>query len=591
MMPRMEDTLGATTRALAANKDLAVKFGRNKPANTDNMFYLSGLPDWQDVPSLRLCRGELDHMALMQRYHDAAIHRKYRPKTHQAAQVFDALEDVRVELFGGHHMEGVKQNIHFWRQEHYVLRERSDGHQQDEILPMALSGALEETVTGYSHHPTIQPFIEHWQGKIKEHASAEYRHLQNALANQEAFAKRALKLLDALHLLDMPNQEKLQKDKIENTEFEESVDSEGMEEGQEFETETPSSTSQMQAEQSAEESSDQQQTQETLGELEGHMPLQPGHNYDAQPVPDHYRIFTRKFDEQIQAADLATPQELEALNRQLTQKLLPLQAAAARMANRLQRLLLAKQRREWLLDQEEGLLDAKRLPRLITAPTDPHYFKREKDAKFRDTVVTLLIDNSGSMRGRPITIAALSASILGKALERSGVKVELLGFTTRDWKGGEAGRQWAKAGKPVNPGRLNDLRHIIYKSADQPWRKAQHALGLMLKEGILKENIDGEAMLWAVDRLKKRPEDRKILMVISDGAPVDDSTLSNNQGNYLDKHLRQVIAQVEQDRSIELLAVGIGHDVTRYYRHAITITEVETLPQVMGEELLELFAN
>ncbi|MEQ1705755.1 MAG: hypothetical protein ABL867_07275, partial [Rickettsiales bacterium] len=305
----------------------------------------------------------------------------------------------------------------------------------------------------------------------------------------------------------------------------------------------------------------------------------------------YYHAYTKNFDEIITANQLATLTELESLRSQLDQKLMQFQTVTARLANRLQRLLLGKQARTWLFDEDDGMIDSRKLSRVITQPDYDQVYKREKDTDFRDTVVTLLIDNSGSMRGRPITIAALSADIISRTLDRCGVKVEILGFTTKEWKGGLAYKNWVNEGKPAHPGRLNDLRHIIYKPADVSWRKSRKNIGLMLKDGLLKENIDGEAILWACDRLLARPEQRRILMVISDGAPVDDSTLSSNNGGYLDAHLREVIAKVENKLPIELVAIGIGHDVTRYYKRAVTISEIDKLGETMTEQLVSLFSK
>lgn len=595
MSQQHEQTLNATTRALARDKRISVSFGSNYSASHTQQFYVSALPVWHDSAARSTMRGELDHLALKHRHHSAKLHRSARPPSTQAAKVFDALEDVRVDLLGGASMRGVRHNIHHWRQSNQALKEDGGGKQQDEILAEALASALHFSATNIPPHPHMQATCEHWQQRIEQYAAEPFNAMMDALSNQRQFATHALELMEQLQLLDTASEQQASNTQIDHVEHSEDIDApNAQQEAEPMDMEqqpvpADSSSVQQQEEFSAHEG--QHQMAEEM--MDGQAPsASPDHNHSASlaDIPD-YAIYNKDHDEVVHANRLASMEELQQLNKELGRKLLPLQAAASRMANRLQRMLLAKQRREWLLDQEEGTLDAKRLTRLVTSPTDANYFRQEKDAEFRDTVVTLLIDNSGSMRGRPITIAALSASILGKALERSGVKVELLGFTTRDWKGGQAARSWALAEKPSNPGRLNDLRHIIYKAADQPWRKAQSSLGLMLKEGILKENIDGEAILWAVDRLKKRPEDRRILMVISDGAPVDDSTLSNNHGRYLDQHLREVIARVEAQPDIELLAIGIGHDVTRYYTRAITITEVETLPQVMGGELMDLFAN
>ena len=593
MSTQPEQTLTITTRALARDKAVSVRFGSNSSAASGHEFAADPIPPQGDVAALQTLRGALDHQALMHRLHDYKLHRKARPSSIQAARILDALEEMRVDLLGGLHMHGLRHNIHHW----YEAKQSQPPEGEDEqaaFLANALAATLHHQHTHIPPHPTIKPAVDHWQRMIDTHAAAEFSALMQAIDQQHQFAKQALTLMDKLQLLEtFASESELTHQPLEDEADARNMDAAGEEpDSQVDDGHEPSSAVAEQTDTRPEDARKHGATPEMDHELEGEVSAQAGHNHatEAVGVPQ-YKVYTHQYDEVVAAQSLATTEELQALNKQLGQKLLPLQAAAARMANRLQRLLLAKQRREWLLDQEEGLLDSKRLTRLVTSPTDANYFKREKDSDFRDTVVTLLIDNSGSMRGRPISIAALSASILGKALERSGVKVEVLGFTTRDWKGGQAAKEWAEAHKPPKPGRLNDLRHIIYKSADQPWRKAQHSLGLMLKEGILKENIDGEAVLWAVDRLQKRPEERRILMVISDGAPVDDSTLSSNHGSYLDKHLHETIDYIENHTPIELLAIGIGHDVTRYYSRAITISEVETLPQVMGGELMELFGG
>jgi cobaltochelatase CobT len=317
---------------------------------------------------------------------------------------------------------------------------------------------------------------------------------------------------------------------------------------------------------------------------------QPSHGTAEARLPD-YKAFSKRHDETVFAEDLCEAEELDRLRAYLDKQLQNLSSIVARLANRLQRRLMAQQNRSWEFDLEEGMLDAARLPRVVIDPQQPLSFKREKDTDFRDTVVTLLLDNSGSMRGRPITVAATCADILARTLERCGVKVEILGFTTKAWKGGQAREAWLQAGKPAAPGRLNDLRHIVYKAADAPWRRARKNLGLMMREGLLKENIDGEALDWAHKRLMARPEQRRILMMISDGAPVDDSTLSVNPGNYLERHLRQMIEEIETHSPVELIAIGIGHDVTRYYRRAVTIVDAEELGGAMTDKLAELFSE
>jgi len=423
--------------------------------------------------------------------------------------------------------------------------------------------------------------------------------LDKVLADQGAFARFTRRMIEDLgfgdQLGDDPDDmgdedEGIEEDQEDQPEEPENPDSQGDDDSADDESSDEDGQSQdaAQADLAVDEDAEDEMSDEA--ELpEGEAPMDP------PPPPPHseasadYKVFTTAHDEEIRAEDLAEPAELERLRAYLDQQLEPLKGAVSRLANKLQRRLQAQQNRSWLFDLEEGTLDAGRLARVVANPTTPLSFKQEKDTEFRDTVVTLLLDNSGSMRGRPISIAAICADVLARTLERCNVKVEILGFTTRAWKGGLSRENWLAEGRSLQPGRLNDLRHIIYKQADAPWRRVRPNLGLMMKEGLLKENIDGEALEWAHRRMVARPEARKILMVISDGAPVDDSTLSVNPANYLERHLRDVIAMVEKRRAVELLAIGIGHDVTRYYNRAVTITDVEQLAGAMTEQLAALF--
>ncbi len=439
--------------------------------------------------------------------------------------------------------------------------------------------------------------MELWRPFIEQQASETLEGVNGALADQAAFARLARKMIADLgygdQLGDDPDAADDEADSDEAEEDPESGDSQNRDEDQEDGEANP--------ERSQEDQQDASQAQVSMDDLadeemsdeaelpEGEAPLEPPQPAPFSDADPNYKVFNTDYDEEIKAEDLAEPAELERLRAYLDQQLEPLKGAVSRLANKLQRRLQAQQNRSWEFDLEEGTLDAGRLARVVANPTTPLSFKREKDTEFRDTVVTLLLDNSGSMRGRPISIAAICADVLARTLERCQVKVEILGFTTRAWKGGQAREQWLAAGRPAQPGRLNDLRHIIYKAADAPWRRVRDNLGLMMKEGLLKENIDGEALEWAHRRICARPEARKVMMVISDGAPVDDSTLSVNPANYLEKHLRDVIAMVEKRRQTELIAIGIGHDVTRYYQRAVTITDVEQLAGAMTEQLASLF--
>jgi cobaltochelatase CobT len=421
--------------------------------------------------------------------------------------------------------------------------------------------------------------------------------LSQRIGDQRAFGEVVHDLLSSLEM----GEQRLADRNEEDTEDEDQGQDQAAEEGEADESEGTESSSAEDAKLAADDlgeatgendespSSDQAEEGDAEDSQEPGEPWHPRHPLSNEPRGPDYRAFTNRFDETIGAEELCDPEELTRLRSYLDKQLSNLQGVVARLANRLQRRLLAQQNRAWDFDLEEGILDSARLPRMIIDPFQPLSFKQERDTDFRDTVVTLLLDNSGSMRGRPITVAATCADILARTLERCGVKVEILGFTTRAWKGGQSRESWLAANKPVNPGRLNDLRHIIYKSADAPWRRARKNLGLMMREGLLKENIDGEALDWAHKRLLARPESRKILMMISDGAPVDDSTLSVNPGNYLERHLRFIIGEIENRSPVELIAIGIGHDVTRYYRRAVTIVDAEELGGAMTEKLAELF--
>jgi cobaltochelatase CobT len=458
---------------------------------------------------------------------------------------------------------------------------------------------VRERLSGLKIPAAAQKIVDVWRPIIESRAGKELDQLTDSIENQRAFGKAVHKLLASL---DMMDQEALDHDDTgEESGDEEPNDKPQEAEGEGEENESGSATEMESAEGSDDDlqEGEMDSAEAPAGELpedgeEGDSdeaseakrpPTVSGHDMRG---PD-YKAFTTKFDEMILAEDLCEPEELERLRAYLDKQLQNMSSIVARLANRLQRRLMAQQNRAWEFDLEEGMLDPARLSRIIIDPQQPLSFKREKDTNFRDTVVTLVLDNSGSMRGRPITVAASCADILARTLERCGVKVEILGFTTRAWKGGQSREAWLQSGKPVNPGRLNDLRHIIYKSADAPWRRARRNLGLMMREGLLKENIDGEALDWAHQRLLGRPEQRRILMMISDGAPVDDSTLSVNPGNYLERHLRRVIEEIETRSPVELIAIGIGHDVTRYYRRAVTIVDAEELGGAMTEKLAELF--
>ncbi len=542
-------------------------------------------------------RGASDAMALRLRYHDDALHNARQPGSREAREAYDALERTRIEIIGAEHMAGVTANLRG------RLNEECEGNGLDRMtardqLPLgtALSLLARDRMDPAAVPDSAKHILDLWRNTLGPDAEAALNELATTRNNQSRYIRAARKLLAAVDLAEGESEPADNDDSEENDDSSEetsqqdnSPDGEGQSEAQE--NPMLATAPEMTEGASPEEYEQDESDSDDMAADAGDAPAGPQPRRNSLPSDDHaaYRAFTRSFDEEIDAEDLCDPDELSRLRQQLDQQLQHLHAVVAKLANRLQRRLLAQQTRAWEFDLEEGMLDSARLSRIIVDPLLALTYKRERDTDFRDTVVTLLIDNSGSMRGRPITVAAMCGDILARTLERCAVKVEVLGFTTRAWKGGQSREQWIAAGKPATPGRLNDLRHIIYKSADAPWRRARKNLGLMLREGLLKENIDGEALLWAYRRLLARPEHRRILMVISDGAPVDDSTLSVNAGNYLERHLRDVIRDIESRNAVELIAIGIGHDVTRYYRRAVTIVDAEELGGTMMRKLTELF--
>jgi cobaltochelatase CobT len=588
-------------KALAKRPELEVTYASDKPALVQERARLPEPPRKLTANDVAILRGHADSMALRLACHDDAAHRRAMPEGEQARAVFDAVEQARVEGIGAQRMEGVAANLGSMLEDRYhrggryeTITDKADAPVEDAIALM-----VRERLTGQKAPPSAQKIVDLWRGDIEAKAGAELDRLGGAIADQKAFARVVRDMLVRLDMADeaLPSTEEDSEDEPQDNADDQSEPEDGEadkdSQGEQGQVEvSEDSTDEMQD--GASESDDappgdwQEDDQQPDADEAGEAPRQR----DAPPAGrslSDYKAYTTKFDEEIHAEDLCDAEELARLRAYLDKQLAHLQGVVARLANRLQRRLMAQQNRSWEFDLEEGALDPARLTRIILDPYQPLSFKREQDTNFRDTVVSLLIDNSGSMRGRPITVAATCGDILARTLERCGVKAEILGFTTKAWKGGSSREAWLQAGKPPMPGRLNDLRHIIYKSADAPWRRARRNLGLMMREGLLKENIDGEALDWAHKRLLGRPEQRKILMVISDGAPVDDSTLSVNSGNYLERHLRSVIAEIEDRSPVELIAIGIGHDVTRYYRRAVTIVDAEELGGVMTEKLAELF--
>ncbi len=597
----LKRAISGAMKAIARKPEMEIVFAADKPSLVGDRARLPEPPRKLTVQDVAILRGHSDSMALRLACHDAAVHRRAAPEGDAARAVFDAVEQSRVECVGSRRMAGMAGNITAMLEDRYhrggryeEITDRADAPLED-----ALALMVRERLTGLKPPKAAEKLVDLWRDVIETKAGGDLDRLAKAVEDQRAFARTVRDMLASLDMAEQSSQgddaEDDQDDKDSASEDQQQQEGEAEQEsaGDRSETEVSDDATE-ELQEGASEAADapagdwEEEDENSDSEEAGEAPRPRESKPNDRPVTD-YKAYTQKFDEVITAEELCDAEELTRLRAYLDKQLAHLQGVVARLANRLQRRLMAQQNRSWQFDLEEGALDPSRLPRIIIDPYQPLSFRQESDTNFRDTVVTLLIDNSGSMRGRPITVAATCADILARTLERCGVKVELLGFTTRAWKGGLSRENWLQSGKPAAPGRLNDLRHIIYKSADAPWRRARKNLGLMMREGLLKENIDGEALDWAHKRLLARPEQRKILMVISDGAPVDDSTLSVNAGNYLERHLRHIIAEIETRSPVELIAIGIGHDVTRYYRRAVTIVDAEELGGVMTEKLAELF--
>ena len=595
--------LAETTKVMADDAELSVTYSVDPPGSTNDSIRLPQVSRRLTEQEVRLARGTADALALRHKFHDVSTFDRYVPQGQMARDIYDAMETARCEAVGARAMPGTHTNIDA-KIENEALRQGFGDIREASQAPLATAAGylVRHLATGRDMPPDAANVMNLWRDFIEGQTGGSLGSIEEILADQAEFAKFTRKIIQDLgygdQLGDDPDFE--DEDAEDQAEADEDQDDQPDSSGEDDDAEEQDDANPEQSQDKQQDASTAQVSMDDMADSdmgeemelpEGEAPLEPP---APQPVSDadpQYMVYRTEFDEEIRAEDLADPQELERLRAYLDQQLEPLKGAVSRLANKLQRRLQAQQNRSWEFDLEEGTLDAGRLARVIANPTTPLSFKVEKDTEFRDTCVTLLLDNSGSMRGRPISIAAICADVLARTLERCSVKVEILGFTTRAWKGGQSREEWLAEGRPQGPGRLNDLRHIIYKSADAPWRRARPNLGLMMKEGLLKENIDGEALEWAHRRMAVRHESRKILMVISDGAPVDDSTLSVNPANYLEKHLRDVIAMVEKRRQVELLAIGIGHDVTRYYDRAVTITDVEQLAGAMTEQLAALFES
>ncbi|WP_341989295.1 cobaltochelatase subunit CobT [Azorhizobium sp. AG788] len=589
-------------KAIAGVGEFEVTFASERPSLGPDRVRLPEPPRRFTPQDAAIVRGHADSLALRLACHDPKVHRRMLPTGDTARAVFEAVEQARVEALGGNRMLGTQRNLTAMLTDRYHRGPYADITERAEApIEEAVALMVRERLTGQAPPAAARKLVELWRDYIESRAETQLDRLADTLDDQKKFGELTRDLLSSL---EMGEESGLESDEEnEGDENSSTRDEQGGEEGQTSEDESQQSATEVEAEMAQDELPDSAVESEAgppaempddadMGDSEeASEPWQPRNPQAHDHRGPEYHAFTTKFDEETLAEELCDTEELTRLRSYLDKQLSNLQGVVARLANRLQRRLLAQQNRAWEFDLEEGVLDPARLSRVVTDPMQALSFKRERDTDFRDTVVTLLIDNSGSMRGRPITVAATCADILARTLERCAVKVEVLGFTTRAWKGGQSRESWLAAGKPANPGRLNDLRHIVYKSADAPWRRSRRNLGLMMREGLLKENIDGEALDWAHKRLLARPEARKILMMISDGAPVDDSTLSVNAGNYLERHLRHIISQIEDRSPVELIAIGIGHDVTRYYKRAVTIVDAEELGGAMTEKLAELFED
>lgn len=595
--------LAETTKTLADDTEMSVSFSVDPPGMSSDGVRLPQVTRRMTRQEVLLARGTADSFALRRKFHNDKMHARYVPQGQMAQEIYEAMEWARCEAVGARDMPGTAGNI----DQKIAHEAERKGYAQiteakDVPLSVAAGYLVRQLASGRDLPPGADNAMELWREFFEEKAGGTLENLDEVLSDQAAFARFARQVITDLGYGDQIGEDPDAEDPDEEPEAEESSDEEDTPESQN-DGDQEDDTSEASPEESQEAQDDAAQAQVSMDDMadmeagdeaelpQGDSELEPPPPATFSDADPNYTVYSAEHDEEIHADDLAEPAELERLRAYLDQQLDPLKGAVSRLANRLQRRLQAQQNRSWEFDLEEGILDAGRLARIIANPTVPLAYKQEKDTEFRDTVVTLLLDNSGSMRGRPISIAAICADVLARTLERCNVKVEILGFTTRAWKGGQAREAWLQEGRPQLPGRLNDLRHIIYKSADAPWRRSRDNLGLMMKEGLLKENIDGEALEWAHRRMAVRREARKILMVISDGAPVDDSTLSVNPANFLEKHLRDVIAMIEKRKQVELLAIGIGHDVTRYYDRAVTITDVEQLAGAMTEQLAALFES
>tara|TARA_Y100000992_G_scaffold164817_1_gene110655 strand:- start:121 stop:1920 length:1800 start_codon:yes stop_codon:yes gene_type:complete len=585
---QFKQALISTIKVISEEYKIDTNIKKNLSSNNYNFFELDNLNTRQDYINLR---AGTDSEALRRKFSDKFIYNKNLPKNNTCRSLYDVSEKIRYEILGSKMLKGISKNL----KEHYTNKislKRKDQlkSKEDVNVSEAFELYMLKNFFEIDLNPLSKKILSFWEKDFKNSFDKHLNYLNKNLENQDLYNSKFSEILQKMEIFEDENQDQEQNN--EENQNDNSAQNEESENKENSEQETKQQDQDQNGVDADYELSDykmDEQLVDTDSEKESSENIIQKMNMNS--IDKEYKIFTTEFDEIAKAENLETSEEIVKLRKSLDQQLISFQDLISKLANKLQRQLLAKQNRAWEFDLEEGLLDSSKLTRIIIDPHNSLSFKKEKDLDFKDTVVTLLIDNSGSMRGRPITIAAICADILSRTLERCSVKVEILGFTTKNWKGGKSREHWNKKNKPKTPGRLNDLRHIIYKSADTHWRQSKKNLGLMLKEGLLKENIDGEAISWSFNRLKKRKEERKILMVISDGAPVDDSTLSVNSGDFLEKHLKKVVNFIENTDDVEILAIGIGHDVSRYYSKAIKITDVQELGDVMISELSGLFEN
>jgi len=584
---KFKSAISSAVKAISENFDLEVNFGNNT-SSKKNFLSLPEVVNLKKLQDFTNLRAFADSEALKIKYKDEKIYLKNEPDGMMAKALYAIAEKIRYEKIGSDKLKGIKNNITQCYENKFKDKKIEEVKTEADVpITEAFELYLRNHFFEIKQNKVTEKVLSYWKDLFSKNLSKNLQNLDNCIENQNEFSKLAAKLINDLNFDDSDSKDKKEEKEEDSSTSENEAEDNNLSKKEEDENNVSDLDALESNFESISENNESNQNEDE--EVEGNPSLLKKNQKNL--LKEKYKVFTNKFDEVKNAEELENDEEIIRLRKSLDQQLTNLQSLVTKLANKLQRQLLAKQKKSWEFDLEEGMLDASKLSRIIIDPYHSLSYKMEKKTEFKDTIVTLLIDNSGSMRGRPISVAAICADILSRTLERCSVKVEILGFTTKNWKGGKSREKWNLENKPKNPGRLNDLRHIVYKSADMPWRQSKKNLGLMLKEGLLKENIDGEALLWAFKRITMRREERKILMIISDGAPVDDSTLSVNSGDYLEKHLKQTVSWIEENSNIEILAVGIGHDVTRYYKRAIKIADVQELGDVMINQLTKLFSE